>query len=185
MTNYLELLLDNFEKDISLEIQNNDEEEIKPADTTANDDKNSSHTNIDKQRPTTPNWIPQNRLPSELSLNLKEVMFSKSELLVDTPILNTRYLHSGSQSSNFLYPFNDRLDYALTHYFARSETIKPNIDKFLSNPLMKLITKKLSYRNIDEWIEKLFTIPWEILDNKCIQHKFNRKLVLTNSKDRT
>lgn len=32
--------------------------------------------------------------------------------------------------------------------------------------LIKLITKNLSYCNIDKWIEKLFAILWEISDNK-------------------
>ena len=37
---------------------------------------------------------------------------------------------------------------------------------------MKPITKKLSYRNADEWMEKLSDISREILDNKWTEHKF-------------
>lgn len=37
---------------------------------------------------------------------------------------------------------------------------------------MKLIIKKLLYCNTNEQMEKLSTIPWEILDNKQIKHKF-------------
>ncbi len=75
-------------------------------------------------------------------------------------------MYPGSQSNNPFHLFNDQLDYVLAHYFAESETIKHNVDKFLSNPLMKSIIKKLSYCNIDKWIEKLFTISWGITDDK-------------------
>lgn len=37
---------------------------------------------------------------------------------------------------------------------------------------MKPITKKLSYRNVDERMEKLSTISQEISDNKQTKHKF-------------
>ncbi len=76
-------------------------------------------------------------------------MFSESEFPVGTPVSDTRYIHLRSRSNNPFYPFNDQLDYALAHYFAESETTKRNVDKFLSNPLIKPITKKLSYRNSD------------------------------------
>lgn len=42
------MLLDNFEKDVSLEISNNHKEEIRLADTTGNNNKNSRPANIDK-----------------------------------------------------------------------------------------------------------------------------------------
>lgn len=35
--------------------------------------------------------------------------------------------------------------------------------------------KKLSYKNADEWIEKLSKIPQGILKNKQIEHKFDVK----------
>ena len=38
------------------------------------------------------------------------------------------------------------------------------ISQFLSNPLMRSITEKLSYQNADEWIEKLSTIRWGVPD---------------------
>ncbi len=99
-------------------------------------------------------------------------MFSKSEFSVGTPVSDTRYKHLESQNNNPFYLFNDQLDYALADYFAESKTTKRNVDMFLSNPLMKLITKKLSYYNADEWMEKLSTIPWGIPDNKWTEHKF-------------
>ncbi len=53
--NHPDLPSDYFKEDISLGISNNDEEEIRPADTTGHDDENSRPANIDEQRPTTPN----------------------------------------------------------------------------------------------------------------------------------
>lgn len=38
---------------------------------------------------------------------------------------------------------------------------------------MTLFTKKLSYKNVNEWIEKLLKIPWGIPENKWIEHKFD------------
>ena len=48
----------------------------------------------------------------------------------------------------------------------------------LFNSLMKLITKKLSYCNTDEWIEKLFAILWKIPDNKWTEYKFELENVI-------
>ncbi len=157
-TNHPDLPSDYFEEDISPETSNNDEEEIRLADTMGNDDENSRPADIDEQRPTTPNWTPRNGRLSESSRNFREVTFSKSKFPVGTPVSDTRYVHPGSRSNNPFHLFNDQLDYALAHYFAESETTKRNIDKFLSNPLMKPIIKKLSYRNEDEWMEKLSAI---------------------------
>ncbi len=158
-TNHPDLLSDYFEEDISPGASNNDKKEIRPADITDNDDGNSRPADIDEQSPTTPNWTPRNGLLSESSRNFRKVTFSESEFPVGTPVSDTRYVHPGSRSNNPFHSFNDQLDYALAHYFAESETTKRNVDKFLSNPLMKLITKKLSYRNADEWMEKLSAIP--------------------------
>ena len=52
---------------------------------------------------------------------------------------------------------------------------KDNINKFLSDLLMTPLTKKLSYKNADGWIEKLLEIPWRILEDKWIEHKYNIK----------
>ncbi len=35
---------------------------------------------------------------------------------------------------------------------------KNNVDKFLSVPLIALLTKKLSYQNTNKWIEKVSEI---------------------------
>lgn len=118
---------------------NDNNEDIRPAD-------------IDKQRPATSNWMLQNRLLSELSSTFREVTFGESKFPAGTSVSDTRYKYLGSQNNNLLYSFNDQLDFSLAHYFAESETTKCNMNKFLSNPLMKLITKNLSYRNADEWI---------------------------------
>ncbi len=74
------------------------------------------------------------------------------------PVLDIKYHHPGSQDDNPFHPFNDQLDYALVTYFAEFEATKDNVDRFLSNLLMSLLTEKLSYRNIDKWIEKLSDI---------------------------
>lgn len=132
-----------------------------------NIEKDIRQFNKDKQWPTTPsNFMPQNGLLNELSSTFKKVTFSESKFLVRTLVSNTWYKYFGTQNKNLFYLLNDQLDYALTHYFAELETTKYNIDKFLSNLLIKLITKKLSYCNLDEWIEKLFMIPWGILDHR-------------------
>ena len=69
---------------------------------------------------------------------------------------------------NSFYSFNDQLDHGLAHYFADSETIKGNVNKFLTDVLMISFFKKLSYKNADEWIEKLLKIPWGIPEDKWI-----------------
>ena len=162
---------DNFEKNISPRASNNGKERIRPADIN-NNEKSIKPADLNKQRPATPNWRPQNGLLSESSSTFKEVTFSESEFPAGTPVSDTQYEHPGSQNNNPFYPFNDQLDYALAHYFAESETTKRNVDRFLTNPLMKPITEKLSYRNADEWIEKLSDIPWGIPDDKWTEHKF-------------
>lgn len=64
-------------------------------------------------------------------------------------ILDTKYNYPGTKNNNLFYYFNEQLDYVLAHYFIESESIKHNIDKFLSNLLIKPITKKLSYYYIN------------------------------------
>ena len=108
----------------------------------------------------------RNGLLGELSSNFREVTLSESEFLASIPVLATRYKHSRSQNNNLFYPFNGQLDYALAHYFADSQTTKRNVDKLLTNPLMKPITKNLSYYNVYEEIIKLSAIPWGIPDDK-------------------
>lgn len=70
----------------------------------------------------------------------------------------------------------DQLDYTSTHYFAKSDTTKCNVDKFFFNPLIKSLTKKLSYHNTNRWIEKLSAILLEIPKNKLSEHKFKIKI---------
>lgn len=116
-----------------------------------NNEEDIRQSDRDKQRSATlSDFTPQNKLLNKLSSTFKEITFSESKFSASTPILNTRYKHSGTQNKNRFHLFNDQHDYALAHYFAKSETTKRNIDKFLSNLLMKPITKKLSYRNADE-----------------------------------
>ena len=105
--------------------------------------------------------------------SLREKWFTGKEFPAGTPVSDIKYNHPGLKHQNSFYPFNDQLDYALAHYFAESETTKGNVNKFLSDPLMTPLTKKLSYKNADEWMEKLSEIPWGIPENKWIEHKYN------------
>ena len=38
---------------------------------------------------------------------------------------------------------------------------------------MTPLIKKLSYKNVDEWMEKLLEILWGTQEDKWIEHKFN------------
>ena len=82
---------------------------------------------------------------SELLLSLREVRFSEQEFPVSKPISDIKYHHLSSQKNNPFHPFNDQLDYVLINYFADFETIKGNVDRFLSDLLMFPLTEKLSY----------------------------------------
>ena len=111
-------------------------------------------------------------LGSESSSSLKEVRFSEKEFPIGTTVFNIKFDHPRSQNDNLFYLFHNQLDYAPAHYFVESETTKSNIDKFLSNPLMALLIKKLFYQNADEQMKKLSEISWSIPNNKWIEHKF-------------
>ena len=89
-------------------------------------------------------------LASESSSSLREEWFTGKEFPAGTPVSDIKYNHPGLKHQNSFYPFNDQLDYALAHYFAESEMTKGNVNKFLSDPLITLLTKKLSYKNADE-----------------------------------
>ena len=94
--------------------------------------------------------------PIETLFAVLKRYIKKNRALIDghteegTPISNIKYDHPGSQNDNLFYPFHNQLDYALAHYFAESETTKGNVDKFLSNPLMAPLIKKLSHQNADK-----------------------------------
>ena len=147
-----------------------DLEKIRPA-NRSNNEEDIRSADIEKQRPVTPYETPQNGLLSELSSTFREVTFSKSKFPAGTSVFDIQYKHPESQNNNLFYPFNDQLDYTLVHYFAESETTTRNVKRFLTNSLMKLITKKLSYCNTDEWMEKLSAILWKIPDDKQTEHK--------------
>ena len=87
---------------------------------------------------------------SKLSSFLREIRFSDQEFAAGTPVSNIKYNHPGFQNNNPFYTFHDCLNYGLAKYFAKSETIKSNINKFLSKLLMALLTKKLSYQNANK-----------------------------------
>ena len=89
-------------------------------------------------------------LTSESLSSLREKLFTGKEFPAGIPVSDIKYNHLGLKHQNSFYPFNDQLDYVLAHYFAESETTKGNVNKFLSDPLMTPLTKKLSYKNADE-----------------------------------
>ena len=89
-------------------------------------------------------------LENELSSSLREVRFNDQEFATSILISNIKYNHPRFQNDNLFYPFYDQLNYRLAKYFAESKITKSNIDKFLSEPLMTLLTKKLSYQNADK-----------------------------------
>ncbi len=114
---------------------------------------------------------------NESSSSLKEVRFSDQEFAAGTPISNIKYNHLGFQNDNSFYPFHNQLNYGLAKYFAESKTTKSNVNKFLSDLLIASLTEKLSYRNADEWMEKLLEILWGISKNKWIEHKLNTRVM--------
>lgn len=95
-------------------------------------------------------FMPQTSLLSDSSSSLQKVTFSKAEHQAGIPISDIKYRHSSYQDDNVFYPFDNEVDYALAHWFAISKTTKRNMDKFLTNSLMKFIIKQLSYRNINK-----------------------------------
>lgn len=103
---------------------------------------------------------------SKLTSCLKEVWFAEQEFLANLSISKIKYNHPESQNDNIFYPFNNQLDYALAYYFTNSEITKGNIDKFMSNSLIALFTKKLSYQNANKRMEKLSKITWGIPNNE-------------------
>ena len=112
-------------------------------------------------------------LASEFLLLLREEWFTGKEFPAGTLVSDIKYNHLGLKHQNSFYPFNDLLDYALAHYFAKSKRNKCNVKNFLSDSLMTVLTKKLSYKNADKWMENLSEILWGIPKDKWIEHKYN------------
>lgn len=110
---------------------------------------------------------------SEILSVLRKNWFNSHEFSAGTPISDKKYKYLRSKQKSSFYSFNDQLDYAFTHYLAKSETTNGNVNKFLTDPLMASLTKKLSYKNIDEQMEKLLEIPWGIPNDEYIEHRFN------------
>ena len=89
-------------------------------------------------------------LGSEFLLMLREKWFSSYEFPAGIWILEIKYKHLESKYNSNIYSFNNQFDYTLAHYFAESDTIKGNINKFLTNPLIAPLIEKLSYKNADK-----------------------------------
>ena len=103
---------------------------------------------------------------SEFLSLLREKWFSSHEFSSDISIIDKKYKYLRSKYKNSFYFFNNQLEYSLAHDFAKSEITKANVNKFSTDLLIALLTKKLSYKNANKWIEKLLEISWGILDNK-------------------
>lgn len=82
--------------------------------------------------------------------NFKEVIFNKFFFLFKILVLDIKYEHFRNKNNNLFYLLNNQLDYIMTYYFMELKIIKCNINKFLSNLLIKFIIKKLLYFNIDK-----------------------------------
>ncbi len=93
-------------------------------------------------------------LRSELSSFLNEIKFSDKEFVAGIFLLNIKYNYPEFQNNNLFYPLHDQFDYRLAKYFAEFKNTKSNIDKFLFELLMVLLTEKLFYQNMDKYIEK-------------------------------
>lgn len=78
------------------------------------------------------------------------MIFSESEFLTEIPVLDARFEYLESYNNNLFYLFNDQVNYTLANHFAKSETTKCNVTKFLTNLLIKPIIKKISYYNANE-----------------------------------
>lgn len=87
---------------------------------------------------------------SELRLTFRDVTFGKFSFSANIYILDTRYKYPRTHNNHPFYFVNNQLDYTMAYYFAKSETIKRNIDTFLTNLLMKHIMKKLLYYNVNK-----------------------------------
>ena len=149
-TNPLDLSLDNNKEGITPKVFNyGDLEGTKPA-NIGNNKKDIRSAGINKQKLATLNWTPPNGLLSKLLSTFKKVTFSESKFLAGTPVFDTQYEHLGSHNNNLCYHLNDQLDYTLAHYFVKGETLKCNVNRFLTNLLIKPITKQLSYCNADK-----------------------------------
>ena len=87
---------------------------------------------------------------SQFLFALREKWFSSHEFPAGTPISDKKYKYLRSKYKNSFYSFNNQLDYSWAHYFIELETIKSNINKFLTNLLIASFSKKLDYKNAHE-----------------------------------
>lgn len=100
-----------------------------------------------------------NRLLASKNLSgSNEKQFDSYEFPAGILISKKKYKHPESKKKSTFYYFNNQLDHALAHYFAQLKIIKTNVNKFLTDPLMALVIKKLFYKNADKWIKKLLRI---------------------------
>lgn len=97
-------------------------------------------------------------LLSEFLLLLREKIFIEIKFSTNTSILVVKYNYLGLKYKNSFYLFKNQLNYVLGYYFAKLETTKGNINIFLFNLFIALLTKKLFYKNANKQIENLLEI---------------------------
>lgn len=165
MTNHLDFLLDNYQKEIYLKILNNSIEEIRLTDININKE-DISLKDIDKKRSVIPCQTFYNILQIELFLIFREEIFRKSKFLTGISILDIRYKYPGTQNNNLFYPFNNQLNYGLAQYFVKSKKIKCNVNKFFTNIFIKYITKRPLYYNANKQLKEQCAILQGIPNNK-------------------
>lgn len=91
-------------------------------------------------------------------LALGEEWFGSHEFPTGIVISDKKYKYLGFKYKSCFYVFNDQLDYNLAHYCTISRTTKGNMNMFLTDLLITSLTKKLSYKNADEWMKKAWKI---------------------------
>lgn len=105
-------------------------------------------------------------LESEFLSLLKEKWFTGNKFSIGISISNIKFNYLGLQYKNSFYLFKDQLTYVLAYYFAKSETTKCNVIKFLCDSSIRSLIEKLLNKNANEWIKKLLEISGDILEDK-------------------
>lgn len=87
----------------------------------------------------------QDGLSGKLSSIFREMTFNKCKFSAGIQVSDAEYKYAEKQMNYPFYLINDQLDYTLAHILKELETTKGNVNTFLTNLLIKPITKKLSY----------------------------------------
>lgn len=131
-----------------------DEEFILKEQDIETDYKNSRSKSLDTGSHIKNGWskliLQAELLKCELSSSLIEFRLNDQEIVVNTLIFNIKYNHSRFPNDNFFHLFHNQLNYKLAKYFVESKITKKNLNQFLSEPIIALWAKKLSYQNTNK-----------------------------------